>query len=176
MTRGSACAQAIIPIIINSYLALLVFAVSPRHLDTRLGIVVTLFLSLTALQVGVVALPACLLPICGAAAACLPFHLLMLTAPLAPAPLTPTVHRRRGAALVIHRGAHSAAGHRLLLYPGRHWRVFHPHVPDYHLPKAPRALAQDQVRGQKSARLGPHEPLTDPQRGAACAGRHAPSL
>ena len=27
-----------------------VFSVSPRHLDTRLGIVVTLFLSLTALQ------------------------------------------------------------------------------------------------------------------------------
>lgn len=31
-------------------LSLQVFSVSPRHLDTRLGIVVTLFLSLTALQ------------------------------------------------------------------------------------------------------------------------------
>ncbi|PRW32523.1 alpha beta- isoform C [Chlorella sorokiniana] len=41
---------AILPIYINTCLALLVFSVSPRHLDTRLGIVVTLFLSLTALQ------------------------------------------------------------------------------------------------------------------------------
>ncbi|KAL4421264.1 hypothetical protein ABPG75_010555 [Micractinium tetrahymenae] len=41
---------AILPIVINTLLALLVFSVSPRHLDTRLGIVVTLFLSLTALQ------------------------------------------------------------------------------------------------------------------------------
>lgn len=41
---------AILPIVINTLLSLLVFSVSPRHLDTRLGIVVTLFLSLTALQ------------------------------------------------------------------------------------------------------------------------------
>ena len=33
-----------LPILINTNLALLVFSVSPRHLDTRLGIVVTLFL------------------------------------------------------------------------------------------------------------------------------------
>ncbi|KAL4424607.1 hypothetical protein ABPG77_009191 [Micractinium sp. CCAP 211/92] len=35
---------AILPIVINTLLSLLVFSVSPRHLDTRLGIVVTLFL------------------------------------------------------------------------------------------------------------------------------------
>lgn len=34
---------------LNVWLALLVFAVNPKNLDTRLGIVVTLFLSLTAL-------------------------------------------------------------------------------------------------------------------------------
>jgi hypothetical protein len=32
------------PIYINTCLSLLVFSVNPRHLDTRLGIVVTLFL------------------------------------------------------------------------------------------------------------------------------------
>ena len=42
--------SSVFVIAINTYLALLVFSVSPRHLDTRLGIVVTLFLSLTALQ------------------------------------------------------------------------------------------------------------------------------
>lgn len=41
---------AIIPIALNVWLALLVFSVSPKHLDTRLGIIVTLFLSLTALM------------------------------------------------------------------------------------------------------------------------------
>ena len=41
---------AIIPIALNVWLALLVFSVAPKHLDTRLGIVVTLFLSLTALM------------------------------------------------------------------------------------------------------------------------------
>ncbi|PSC69798.1 ligand-gated ion channel [Micractinium conductrix] len=41
---------AVVPVYINTCLALLVFSVNPRHLDTRLGIVVTLFLSLTALQ------------------------------------------------------------------------------------------------------------------------------
>lgn len=40
----------IIPIALNVWLALLVFSVSPKHLDTRLGVVVTLFLSLTALM------------------------------------------------------------------------------------------------------------------------------
>ena len=74
-----ACAQAIVPIVINTFLALLVFSVSPRHLDTRLGIVVTLFLSLTALQVG--GHPA--------AAACFPFSpALMLTG----APLPSHIH------------------------------------------------------------------------------------
>jgi hypothetical protein len=41
---------AIVPIALNVWLALLVFSVSPKHLDTRLGIIVTLFLSLTALM------------------------------------------------------------------------------------------------------------------------------
>lgn len=41
---------AVLPICINVWLCMLVFAVSPKHLDTRLGIVVTLFLSLTAMQ------------------------------------------------------------------------------------------------------------------------------
>lgn len=41
---------AIFPIALNVWLALLVFSVSPKHLDTRLGIIVTLFLSLTALM------------------------------------------------------------------------------------------------------------------------------
>ena len=41
---------AIIPIALNVWLALLVFSVAPKHLDTRLGIIVTLFLSLTALM------------------------------------------------------------------------------------------------------------------------------
>eukprot|EP00887_Chlorella_sp_A99_P003895 scaffold11.g3895.t1 len=41
---------AILPIAINVWLCLLVFSVDPKHLDTRLGIVVTLFLSLTAIQ------------------------------------------------------------------------------------------------------------------------------
>lgn len=36
---------AIVPIALNVWLALLVFSVSPKHLDTRLGIIVTLFLS-----------------------------------------------------------------------------------------------------------------------------------
>ena len=40
----------ILPIALNAWLALLVFAVSPKHLDTRLGVVVTLFLALTALM------------------------------------------------------------------------------------------------------------------------------
>lgn len=44
------CITAILPIWLNTCLSLLVFSVNPRHLDTRLGIVVTLFLSLTALQ------------------------------------------------------------------------------------------------------------------------------
>jgi hypothetical protein len=41
---------ALLPIVLNAWLSFLVFAVPPRHLDTRLGIVVTLFLSLTALM------------------------------------------------------------------------------------------------------------------------------
>ncbi|GAB4813010.1 hypothetical protein N2152v2_000056, partial [Parachlorella kessleri] len=41
---------AILPIAVNVWLCLLVFFISPRHLDTRLGVVVTMFLSLTAIQ------------------------------------------------------------------------------------------------------------------------------
>lgn len=42
--------MAVLPVILNVWLALLVFSISPKHLDTRLGIIVTLFLSLTALM------------------------------------------------------------------------------------------------------------------------------
>lgn len=35
--------------VLNTWLGFLVFSVSPKHLDTRLGVIVTLFLSLTAL-------------------------------------------------------------------------------------------------------------------------------
>ncbi|GAB4813008.1 hypothetical protein N2152v2_000054 [Parachlorella kessleri] len=41
---------ALLPIAVNVWLCLLVFFISPRHLDTRLGVVVTMFLSLTAIQ------------------------------------------------------------------------------------------------------------------------------
>ena len=41
---------AIVPICLNVWLALLCFSISPKHLDTRLGVLVTLFLSLTALM------------------------------------------------------------------------------------------------------------------------------
>lgn len=42
--------NSIIPVILIVWLSLFVFAISPAHLDTRLGVVVTLTLALTALQ------------------------------------------------------------------------------------------------------------------------------
>lgn len=42
--------NSIIPIILIGWLSLFVFAISPKHLDTRLGLLVTLVLALTAIQ------------------------------------------------------------------------------------------------------------------------------
>ena len=42
--------NSILPICLNVWLALLVFAIDPNDISGRLGIVVTLFLSMTAIQ------------------------------------------------------------------------------------------------------------------------------